>query len=505
MTESVRSFVSGRRLIRSVTWNLFGIMVPLLVGLVAIPLLIEGMGKERFGLLALIWMGVGYFSVFDMGLGRALTRLVAERLGAGRTEDLHSLIWTALAVILFLGVVGALAMLLVAAPLVRYVFNVDSALHAEAVGAFRLLALGLPVVVLTSALTGLLEAHQRFASIAAIRLPLGVLGFAGPLFILQFTPSLVWATGALLSARIVAAVAFFFVAAIPRKELLSWPNPTRDHVGPLFRFGGWLTVTNIVGPIMVYFDRFFIGATLNMTAVTYYVTPYEIVSRAQILPQAVMAVLFPAMTTVIALGQKQVADLYKETTRALFLLVLPVAAAFFLLAPEALELWLGDDFRDASTPVVLWLALGLLMNTLARMPFTLLQSAGRPDLVAIVHLAEVLPYALLLWWLTTQLGIEGTALAWFIRVLADAVILNEIARRQIPEINSVALEIYALLCFVLLVFAVLWLVEPLPSRLAIFILIVGVVGIGAWQVLGKLRQLRIAADSIPRRRARGDN
>ena len=60
--------------------------VPVLIALAAIPLLIKGMGEERFGLLSIIWMGVGYFSLFDLGLGRALTKLIAERLGLSRFD-----------------------------------------------------------------------------------------------------------------------------------------------------------------------------------------------------------------------------------------------------------------------------------------------------------------------------------------------------------------------------------------------------------------------------------
>lgn len=486
MTESARSITSGRRLVRSVIWNFASMAAPLLIGLVAIPLLIEGMGKERFGLLAIIWMGVGYFSLFDMGLGRALTKLVSERLGNGRTGDLHLLIWTALWLIVSLGVLGAAVVLLGAGPIVRNVLNVDAALQTEGISAFRVLALGLPVVVLTTALTGILEAHQRFASIAAIRVPLGVLTFAGPLITLQFTPSLLWATGALLLARLAAATAFFLVTAAMRRELLFPQRPKLAHVGPLFKFGGWLTVTNIVGPIMVYFDRFFIGTLLTMTAVTYYVTPYEVVTRTQVLPQAVMAVLFPAMATAMAADRIQLARLYQETSRALLLLIFPVAAALFLFAPEALGLWLGPDFRDASTAVVHWLALGLLMNTLARPPLTVLQSAGRPDLVAITHVTEFIPYALLLWWLTTELGIAGTALAWFIRVLVDAVILNEIARQQIAEVRAVVLRTYRAMLATLTAFAGFWFVDSLLWRGVIFLLVLCFVVLRARPILTHL-------------------
>jgi O-antigen/teichoic acid export membrane protein len=66
---------------RNTAWNLLGMCAPMVVALFAIPLLVEGMGKDRFGLLTLIWMLVGYLGVFDLGLGRALTQTVAQRLG----------------------------------------------------------------------------------------------------------------------------------------------------------------------------------------------------------------------------------------------------------------------------------------------------------------------------------------------------------------------------------------------------------------------------------------
>ena len=50
----------------------------MLVALVAIPILVDGLGTARFGILTLAWMVVGYFSLFDLGLGRALTKLTAK-------------------------------------------------------------------------------------------------------------------------------------------------------------------------------------------------------------------------------------------------------------------------------------------------------------------------------------------------------------------------------------------------------------------------------------------
>lgn len=488
MSKGIKSLTSGRVLTRSALWNFFGMAGPMLVALFAIPLLIEGMGKERFGILGIIWMGVGYFSLFDLGLGRALTKIVSERLGKGHVEGLGSLIWTALALLGLLGVIGSFLVLLLSEPLITRVLNVEQRFHAEAVGAFRILAVGLPVVVATTALIGLLQSHQRFGTIAAIRIPLGVLTFAGPLITLQFTPSLVWATVALLVSRSLALVVYFVVTSTVRSELRAPKSPCRTHIRPLLSFGGWLTVTNIVGPLMTYLDRFFVGTVLNMTAVTYYVTPYEVLSRLQMVPLSIMGVLFPAMATAYTSSRGRLVELYSTSAWILVFLMLPVTAGCFLLAPEALDLWLGEDFRIAATPVVQWLAVGWIINTLAQPAFTVLQSGGRPDLVAKVHLAELLPYLIMLWFFTSAFGIAGTAAAWSLRVFADTIILNELAGRELPELRSQIMGTRLAVAGILVCFGTAWFLDAIGARLVLLLLTIFGSGLALWPVITRLRQ-----------------
>jgi hypothetical protein len=69
----------------------------------------------------------------------------------------------------------------------------------------------------------------------------------------------------------------------------------------------------------------------------------------------------------------------------------------------------------------------------AQMPHTRLQADGRSALTARIHLAEFVPYIALLGFLTTRLGATGAALAWTIRVAADWMILEVIARRKLDD------------------------------------------------------------------------
>ncbi len=474
MSSAFKTHISGRKLARSAVWNFSGMAAPLLVGLLTIPLLIDSFGKERFGMLAIIWMGVGYFSLFDMGLGRALTKLVAERRSGDQQRELGALIWSALFLIFGLGVVGAGVVVLGAEPLVKQVFNLDAEMADEAVLALRILAAGLPVVVATSALIGLLEAYQRFGTIAIVRVPLGMLAYVAPLATVQFTPSLAWATAALLAARLMALVAYAVAAAAacPQLKHAQWPD--KAHVRPLVQFGGWLTVTNIVGPLMVYFDRFLIGALLSLVAVAYYVTPYDVLSRLELVPSTVLSVMFPAITLAFAADRQRLVRLYVQADQTLFFLMLPIISCFFLFGPEGLQYWVGEDFRNVATPVVHWLSLGWLVNTQARMPYITLQSAGRPDLTAKIHLLELAPYALVLWLLTQRFGIAGAAAAWFLRVLVDAIALNLTARSQIRELAGAVRNNLTLLGIALMGFGLAVLAEGLLTRALMLLIVIAV-------------------------------
>src|SRR5258708_22403854 len=92
---------------RYTVYNLLGQVVPLVAGVVAIPIITRALGDVRFGLLALMWAIIGYFSTLDLGLGRATTRFVAEALGRGDARRAREVAGFTAAGQTALGVLGA--------------------------------------------------------------------------------------------------------------------------------------------------------------------------------------------------------------------------------------------------------------------------------------------------------------------------------------------------------------------------------------------------------------
>jgi len=82
--------------------------------------------------------------------------------------------------------------------------------------------------------------------------------------------------------------------------------------------------------------------------------------------------------------------------------------------------------------VLQWLAVGVFINSVAQVPFALVQGVGKPDLTAKLHLIELPAYLAALWWLTRTHGIEGAAIAWTARAIVDALVLFVLAKRFLP-------------------------------------------------------------------------
>lgn len=414
---------AGRLLARNAAWSVAGRLAPMVVALFALPMLIEGLGTDRFGFLTLAWLVIGYFNLLDLGLGRALTLTVAERLGTGREPEVPGLVRATVTAMVLLGAAGAVLLAVFSPWLVRSVIRVPEELRGEAARALVLLAVSVPLVIGSAGLRGVLEAYQKFGPLNLVGALLSSFSYLGPLLVLPLSRSLVATVGVLLAGRTVLFLAYLTLCRRVLPPLPSGSAVRAGLIGPLLRSGGWMTVSNVVSPLMVTLDRFVIGATVSMAAVAYYATPYEVVTKLWIVPTALVGVLFPAFAMAMASGGARASALFDRGVRVVYLALLPAVLMLVLLGREGLGLWLGDEFARNGTGPLQWLAVGVLLSSLAMLPFAAIQAAGRPDLTARFHLIELAVYAPLLWFLIGRYGIEGAAVAWASRTAIDAAFL----------------------------------------------------------------------------------
>lgn len=449
VNHDYRDLTSTRKLSTNVLLNLFAEGVPLAVSLFCIPVLLHKLGTEQFGVLTLAWAIIGYFGIFDMGLGRALSKIVAEKLGSHDYDSIPVLFWTGLSMMGILGLVAAAILGAGASFTIVHILSISPKLSHETLIVLYLLAATIPLVITTSGMTGVLSAYQRFDLILMIRMPIGTWMFLGPVIAVLIFHTLVSVVAMMVIGR---CVMFIMAGLMCRKAVpgLQKAILKRHALKSLFNFGGWVTVSNIIGPIMTYMDRFFIAATIGLSAVAYYATPYTVAVKLQIIPSILLTVLFPAFSTMLAYDRIKARRAFDIASMLIFSAMLPIVIIIVGFGKNGLVLWLGQDFANHSNVVLQILMVGILINSLAFVPYATIQADGRPDITAILHLIELPIYLAILWFALQAWGIVGAAVAWTARAALDWVLLLSIGSFKVKSRITIKLVmiVASLLCSV---------------------------------------------------------
>ena len=415
---------SSSLLARNATLNLFGEGWTFLVLLVAMPKLVTFLGETSFGLFSLAWVVIGYLSFLDIGVNRAATKFISEHLAERDEESICSLVRTAFLANLVLGVIGGIAVALTAPFLIHSVFKVSPQLVRQATFAFYAVGVAVPVLLVQGILRAVLSSYQRFGwingvNVVAVTLQWGSAGW------------LAWRGHGV--AVVVIATVIARLLATGTYGVLLWrvlprmPFHRSQGLSGLFKllkFGSWVSVSQVISPVLVYLDRMLIASFVSLGAVTLYTVPYEAIFRLRIIPSSLMATLFPAFSERGSEGSRsRLQELYIGSLRYLLVLIVPLFALVGFVGKDLLSIWMGSAFAMHSSAVLQFLALGVFFNALACIPYNALQALGRPDITGKFHLLELPIYILLCILLIPRWGLIGAATANSFRLGIDAFLL----------------------------------------------------------------------------------
>ena len=394
------------------------------------PRVVAFLGGTSFGLFSLALVVIGYLTFLDIGVSRAATKFISEHLAEKDIDAAKQIIRTALVTNLTLGLVGGLAVVTLSPFLIHSIFKVSADLERQAWLVFCIVGVSVPVLLMHGVLRAVLTSFQRFGWINSVN---------------ALVTTVQWGAACWLAWRGYGVAAVVLVTVVTRMVAVAAygilvfrlvPGSDRPQVWrlvgllKLLRFGSWVTVSQLVGPVLVFLDRFLIASFLSLGAVTLYTVPYEAMTRLRIIPSSLASTLYPALSE---RGREEemtnLQGLYEGSVRYLLLALLPCVAFLLVLSPDILTLWMGGQFAKEASGVLQILAVGAFVNALTYVPYTALQALGRPDLTGKFHLLEVPVYVGICIFLIPRWGIAGAALASTLRFVLDAALLFWAAQR----------------------------------------------------------------------------
>lgn len=416
---------------KNTVWNLVGSGVPLLIAAVVIPKLVKLLGVELFGLLSIIWTLIGYFSLFDLGLGRAITHHVSANSSDGSIVGVSDGIKSGIKFATAAGVLGCLLISALAWPASHSWLNISKQFQTETEYALIFAAIGIPFVALSSAMRGVLEGAGQFGVVNLVKLFQGVTTFIFPLMsIYVHGASLQMMTIWLVLSRVITLVCYWqLIRHSFGTKWLKSNDKNKQQEFNLLKFGAWMTVSNIISPLLIYLDRFIISGMYGAGMIAFYTVPFEILTRLLIVPGAIGSALFPKLTREYNQNNK-VNKLLLDAAKITGLSMAAICSVIVLLYMPMMSWWISKEFAIASVKIVKILSVGIWMNSIGYIIYTAIQAKIGAKQTAIIHILELIFYVPILWFLLSRYGLVGAAIAWTARVSLDALIMYIVFRRM---------------------------------------------------------------------------
>ncbi len=415
---------------RNIYLNLAGSVAPILLGVALTPYLWSSLGAEKFGILTLIWAVIGYFSLFDMGTGRALTyKLSAAHL---ETRGVRSeIVSTGLVFTILVGAAGGYLVSVAANPSLMKILNLSPDFIDDALLAFKIAAYGAFLTTINSGIRGSFEGINMFRESNINKTLIGIFMFVGPALSIYLGFTNIWQATLVIIISRSGLVLYSLTRLSP---YLSYAGIFRaSNYISLFQYGGWITITGIIGPLMIYGDRFIVSAASSPEMLAYYAIPQEVLQRLLIIPAAICGALFPHFTKLSPIERKVG---YKSYIIKIFSIMLALCITLVLLYRPVASHFISSNFSNSTFYAFSIISVGIIVNSVALVPYTLLHALGMPRVTASFHLLELVVYLPVLWILTQKFGIIGASIAWTLRVALDLALLHFFTAKMLNKFRG---------------------------------------------------------------------
>src|SRR3954470_2434706 len=398
---------------------------------VATPFLVRMLGAERYGVLALVSLVVGYFLYADLGMGAASTRFAAEALGQQDRRKEVAVVWTSLLLASLPAIAGFVTLAGVGRWMVVQLLKVSSAVQGEAIAALRWAALVFVIRILSGIFNTPQLAHLRIGTYTLINSGALVL----QTLLIPVVVALGW--GVAGAVEVMAGVNVIALGAHIAVDLRILPEMRRPSVDgalirPMFVYGAGIVANAIAELLFAHFDKLAVTRYISVKDFAYYSLAAAVAGLIVPIPLALFQALVPAFTRMHAAGDSTGVELLlQRSTKAVLLIAMPLLMVIVVGTHPFLTAWAGPEFAFYGSRTAYILAAGQVVAIFGYVPSALLYALGKSRTFALLHWIELPAFLLAVILVTPRYGALGAAACWAVRCLVDAVAITSIALRKI--------------------------------------------------------------------------
>lgn len=395
------------------------------------PLLIRGMGTSGYGVWALALSTLGFMGVFELGLGTALAKFIAEDIARSDTEALSRTVTGGAVMYLSIGVVLTVPVFLGASWLSPHFASDDVA--SEVIGsALRVASLGFVPQMLRSGALAVPMGMQRFRPILVLSNLHSLATLVGALLVMTLGGTIPQIVAGSVGAQLLVSLAALLVAG---SMLRNAGAEVRFSMQALRKMRGFLFFTSTTGigtTLFTWLDRLIVGAILGVAQLAIYSVATSLAVKILHLADHWSRPLMPASSAVMVKeGPRAVGSLLKGYTLRVALAAIAVAGAGWFLAEPFLELWVGPGFAGQAADALRILIVVYAVIATNAPAYHVANGVGVPWICALGAVVGGLSALALIAVLADAAHIEGAALGnagYFLTLLIPWYMVKRLGR-----------------------------------------------------------------------------
>ena len=390
------------------------------------PYIISVLGRQGYGIWAVIGSIIGHYGLLNVGVESAVMRYVAKFSNQGRYHELNETVNTATAVILCISVLITLFAYFSADTLYSF-FNLNGTTSSEFKRILILLSCTAAVTFLAGLQGAILRAHERFDWVNGLTVITTITRAGLTVVLLGAGQGL---TGIAI-ANLVASCVRILTQAVVCARLFPDIHLNRSFISRAaaryLTVYGTSTFFIVIGDNLRFnLDSFVIAKMINTEAVAIYAVAAQIIRYIKQIVTTGAGVMAPRLAALDASGDRSgIVSLYMRGMTVTSVFSCGLSLVIVSLSGRFINWWVGEGF-DLAVPV-LWLLGIVYAFDLSQNPvISLLYATNKHRFYAVVNVAEGCVNLILSLLLVNSYGIFGVALGTAIPMLAIRLIVQPI-------------------------------------------------------------------------------
>ncbi len=344
-----KSAESSKSIFRNVLYGFSTWVLPLGLSFFATPILVKALGNDDYGIYALVLGFIAYS--FNFGIGRAITKYIAEYRSSGESEKIKDVISATFFLNIAVGLIGVSIIFLLANWLVLDVFKIETASQSKTIYSFYIAAGIIFFSMLIQVFSAILQGIHRFDVFSKI-FNFNIFSLIiGNILLALYGYGLVTLLSWNLIISVITCAIYFLTARKLLPEFGISFRFSRETLKLVLKFSSGVIGYQILANVLLLFERGWVTRNLGSEVLTYYVVPMMLSLYIHSFISSLLLVLFP-LASELKDEKEKLLRLYKKATKIVCLLVVFMAMTLIVQSTEFLTLWMGNTFAEKSSTLL---------------------------------------------------------------------------------------------------------------------------------------------------------